>query len=133
MKEDSIPKAADYVMVIVPTPRMKSAITQVTSDAGKQTHTTINQTLQPDVCSLPIICSIETKKGGNDEDDGKYKLIMWTIAWQNRVRLLTDDGVQCPPLPGLLILGSHWYLYWIIEREENVVCLSPQSVWTCTN
>ncbi|KAF2652516.1 hypothetical protein K491DRAFT_760318 [Lophiostoma macrostomum CBS 122681] len=115
-KEDSTdPKVVDYTIAVVPTGRMKTAVQDLVDQKG-----TINQTLQPEARDYPAFCSIETKKGHNDEEDALFKLAMWVIAWQNCINPVTGEGVLCTPLPGFIVLGGDWVLYWIVEYDDRV-------------
>jgi hypothetical protein len=68
----------------------------------------------------PAVMSIETKRGHNDEDDAKFKLATWTAAWQNQIDRFTK-GTTCTPLPGFIVFGHIWNLYWLVDLGTSVV------------
>lgn len=80
----------------------------------------INQTLN-EAYTQPTVISVVTKEGFYEEEDAKFKLGIWVAAWQNRIAALRPtEPLVCTPLPGLIVFGHEWWLYWVVDRGTAV-------------
>ncbi|KAH8696803.1 hypothetical protein GQ44DRAFT_744453 [Phaeosphaeriaceae sp. PMI808] len=121
-KDDpSGPKIVDFSINLVPAhgSSLESAIHTTLLHEPPQ-FLSINQTLN-EAYKKPAVISIETKKGFCEEEDARFKLGMWVAAWQNRVAALRrTERLVCTPLPGLIVFGHEWWLYWVVDQETAV-------------
>ncbi|KAH8698130.1 hypothetical protein GQ44DRAFT_718428 [Phaeosphaeriaceae sp. PMI808] len=113
----SNPKIVDFLITLKPSSTIADHIRHLLRSVPEEELRTINQTSH--TCYEPAVMSIETKRGHNDEDDAKFKLAMWTAAWQNQIGRFTKDA-RCTPLPGLIVFGHVWNLYWLVDLGTSV-------------
>lgn len=63
----------------------------------------INQTLD-EAYKKPAVISIATRIGFFEEEDARFKLGIWIVAWQNRIAAFRPgERLPCTPLPGLMV------------------------------
>ncbi|KAF2243547.1 hypothetical protein BU26DRAFT_407531, partial [Trematosphaeria pertusa] len=117
LDDASDPKVVDFVVCWKPDADAQSRLNGLLR-AQDENLRTINQSLYND--KHPALISIETKRGHNDEDDAKYKLAMWMAAWQNSIARFTAPETRCVPLPGLLVFGHTWEMYWMLDCQDEV-------------
>ncbi|KAF2675584.1 hypothetical protein K458DRAFT_411128 [Lentithecium fluviatile CBS 122367] len=118
--DPSGPKIVDFSINFVPArgSSLESAIHTLLHEPPQLLS--VNQTLNEAYKKLAVV-SIETKEGFYEEEDAKFKLGMWTAAWQNRVATFRrTEKVVCTPLPGLIVFGHEWWLYWAVDQGTRV-------------
>lgn len=118
----SDPKIVDFLVTLKLPPVVANQVRHLLRAVPEEELRTINQTSHTRY--EPAILSIETKRGHNDEEDAKFKLAMWTAAWQNQIDRFTK-GAACTPLPGVIVFGHIWNLYWLVDLGTSVVSGEP--------
>jgi hypothetical protein len=122
-KDDpSDPKIVDFLIALKPSSAIADQVRHLLRAVPEEELRTINQTSHTRY--EPAVISIETKRGHYDEDDAKFKLAMWTAAWQNQIGRFTK-GATCTPLPGFIVFGHVWNLYWLVDLGTSVVRNAP--------
>lgn len=119
--DPSDPKIFGFSINLLPTPgsSLESAIHTLLLQQPPQ-FLSINQTLN-EAYEQPAVLSIVTKKGFYEEEDARIKLGMWAAAWQNRVAALRrTEKILCTPLPGFIVFGHEWWLYWVVDQDTAV-------------
>lgn len=69
---------------------------------------TINHTDAPYLRFNPIAVSIETKRGGEDEEAANVQLGLWVCAHFAKLRQMIPDGTSIPPIVLVLVQGHDW-------------------------
>ncbi|KAF1996902.1 hypothetical protein P154DRAFT_442288 [Amniculicola lignicola CBS 123094] len=113
----SDPKIVDFLVTLKPSSTIADQVRHLLRAVPEEELRTINQTSHTRYD--PAVMSIETKRGYNDEDDAKFKLAMWMAAWQNQISRFTKDA-RCTPLPGFIVFGHVWNLYWLVDLGTSV-------------
>lgn len=58
---------------------------------------------------------------------------MWIAAWQNRAAAFRPrEKLVCTPLPGLIVFGHEWWLYWVVDQETAVDIIEFPISISCT-
>ncbi|KAF1971020.1 hypothetical protein BU23DRAFT_510707 [Bimuria novae-zelandiae CBS 107.79] len=131
-KDDpSGPKTVDFSINLATT-RGSSLESAIHTLPHEPPHLSVNQTLN-EAYKKPAVVSIDTKKGFYEEEDAKFKLGMWTAAWQNRVAAFRPrEKVVCTPLLGLIVFGHEWWLYGVVDQDTRVDILEFPISIGCT-
>lgn len=74
----------------------------------------------------PVAVSIETKTPEGGELHGRTQLSIWGAGHIMRLRSARRDGSDDEvALPLVLVVGTRWMAYFLVDRGECLVSLSP--------
>jgi len=110
-------KMVDYCIVL------RSLEGQVKEKLKTIGSTTINHTDASYLRYNPIAVSIETKRGGEEEETVNVQLGVWVCAHFTKLRQLVPDGTPMLPLILILVQGPDWKMMIADAPDESGVVM----------
>jgi hypothetical protein len=121
-------KRVDYVITLDDEDVRASVEQLVREEVAKGAAvTSVNHVESAFLRCRPIAVSIETKTPEGGELHGRTQLSIWGAAHMMRLRALAEtDEAQGLALPLVLVIGSRWIVYFLVDRGDSMVSLPLQ-------
>ncbi|KAK5018655.1 hypothetical protein BJ546DRAFT_1080218 [Cryomyces antarcticus] len=105
------------------------------ASASRPGGTTFSQMMDAYTSTVPLVCGIEVKEAGGDNNEALLQLGIWTAAGLEKLKGLCGGEVPAGglyPFMGWTVVGHEWKLHlsWMEEDSGRILVVGPFSPLT---